>query len=354
MRPRVVAGSLAALVAVTAGGFAATEWTGRADREPAGRQTALPPATATVARGDLVSATSVDGVLGYNRKKRINAGATGTVTWLPGSGSKIGRDGRLYALDGEDIRLMYGTEPMYRNLKKGDEGTDVQQLKANLIALGLGGGITEDEEFTRGTAEAVARWQKAHGLKETGTTGPGQIAFAPGPVRVQSADVTTGDRAAPGGPVLTTTGSERVVRLKVKVSEAALVARGGKVSVGLPDGTVTTGTVSSVGTTATTGDDPNDKTPRIDVTVTFDDPGKVGGIDKSPATVKLTGRTREDVLSVPVSALLALADGSFGVQVVEDGRTREARVRLGMFAQGRVEVSGDGLRAGMKVGVPRT
>ncbi len=90
------------------------------------------------------------------------------------------------------------------------------------------------------------------------------------------------------------------------------------------------------------------------MTVTFDDPDKVNGIDKAPATVKLTGHTRKNVLSVPVGALLALPDGSFGVQVVEGERTREVKVRLGMFAQGRVEISGKGLTSGMKVGVAAT
>ncbi|WP_405783536.1 peptidoglycan-binding protein [Streptomyces sp. NBC_00859] len=354
MRPRVIAGSLAALAVVAGGGFAATGWAGHGDQESGDRQSALPPDTATVDKGDLISSTSVDGTLGYSQRKKVNAGAPGTLTWLPGSGSRTRRDGRLYALDGKDVRLMYGTEPMYRALKKGETGTDVKQLKANLIALGYGGGIAEDEDFTQGTAEAVGRWQKAHGLKVTGATGPGQIAFASGPVRVQSTGAAVGDRAVSGQQLLTITSSERVVQLQVKVSEAALVTRGGKVKVELPDGTVTTGTVSSVGTTAKTGDNPNDKTPRISVAVTFDDPSRVSGIDKSPATVRLTGRTRRDVLSVPVGALLALEDGSFGVQVVEGGQAREVKVKLGMFAQGRVEVSGEGLRAGTKVGVPRT
>jgi hypothetical protein len=40
------------------------------------------------------------------------------------------------------------------------------------------------------------------------------------------------------------------------------------------------------------------------------------------------------------------------VQVVENGGTRDVKVELGIFGQGRVEVSGEGLRDGMKVGVP--
>ncbi|GAA2433997.1 peptidoglycan-binding protein [Streptomyces mauvecolor] len=354
MRPRTVIAALVGAAAVTGGGFAVTGLAHPGPEDSGHRRTGLPPATAPIQQGDLVSSTSVDGTLGYSRESKLNAGAGGTLTWIASSGSRIGRDGRLYAVDGKDVRLMYGAEPMYRVLKSGDNGADVRQLKANLRALGYGGGLADDETYTPGTADAVKRWQKEHGFPPSGRVGPEQIAFATGPVRVQSADAAVGDRTAPGQKVMTTTSSDRVVQLRLKVSDAALAKAGGKVQVELPDGTSTSGTVSSIGGTATAGDDPNDKTPRIAVTVTFDDPGNVKGIDKSPATVKLTGETRRNVLSVPVGALLALDDGSFGVQVVADGTAREVKVKLGMFAQGRVEISGDGLRSGLRVGVPST
>ena len=50
---------------------------------------------------------------------------------------------------------------------------------------------------------------------------------------------------------------------------------------------------------------------------------------------------------------IGLPGGGFGLQVVRGGTTREVKVELGMFAEGRVEVSGGGLREGMKVGVPK-
>jgi multidrug efflux system membrane fusion protein len=53
-----------------------------------------------------------------------------------------------------------------------------------------------------------------------------------------------------------------------------------------------------------------------------------------------------------VSALLALAEGGYGLQLVEGGGTRYIAVQTGLFADGRVEVSGSGLTAGMRVGVP--
>jgi hypothetical protein len=50
--------------------------------------------------------------------------------------------------------------------------------------------------------------------------------------------------------------------------------------------------------------------------------------------------------------LLALAEGGYGVQVVENGATKIVAVKLGLFAAGKVEVSGDGLAEGTVVGMP--
>ncbi|MEU2660747.1 peptidoglycan-binding protein [Streptomyces sp. NPDC007325] len=361
--------ALVTLLALTGGGVAVTALATPSETPSAGETDAkgLPPATAPITRGDLTDSSQRDGTLGHLGERKINAGGPGgTLTWLAAPGSVVARDERLYEVDGAAVRLMYGDEPMYRTLKTGDEGTDVRQLEENLAALGYTG-FDVDDEYTAKTAAAVKRWQKSHDLKQTGTVGPERIAFAGGAVRVKEAGadagggagggggggrIAPGDRLTTGTPVLTVTGSERVVTFEVPASEAASAKTGTKVMVTLPDGARLPGRVSAVGRTATAGDDPQDKTPKIDVTVSFDDPDKVKGVDQSPVTVELTGEIRRDVLSVPVNALLALPEGGFGVQVVENGTTRDVRVELGMFAQGRVEISGDGLRAGTKVGVP--
>ncbi|MGX1886068.1 efflux RND transporter periplasmic adaptor subunit [Streptomyces sp. NPDC055287] len=351
MRGRRIVAAVVVVLAVAGGGVAATTLSTTGESE-APQDSALPPTTASVERGDLSDSTQIEGTLGYAKERKLNAGITGTLTWAAATGSTVKRDGRLYEIDGKPVRLMYGTGPMYRTLKTGDEGKDVGQLERNLAALGYTG-FTVDDEYTALTAAAVKRWQRAHDLDRTGRVGPEQVTFAPGPVRIKSADSAVGDQAAPGRPVFTTTSSERVVTFKLDVADGKLAKTGTKVTVGLPDGSGAEGEVSAVGRTAKPGDDPQDRTPKIGVTVSFDEPGKVSGFDQSPVTVNLTGETREDVLSVPVNALLALPGGGFGVEVVENGRTRDVKVELGMFGQGRVEVSGGGLRDGMKVGVPK-
>ena len=86
---------------------------------------------------------------------------SGTVTALPAVGDVIRRGGRLYAVDGEPVLLMYGAVPAYRTLAEGvGDGRDVEQLERNLAALGYDPG-TVDEDFTDATAAAVAAWQRA-------------------------------------------------------------------------------------------------------------------------------------------------------------------------------------------------
>jgi hypothetical protein len=53
-----------------------------------------------------------------------------------------------------------------------------------------------------------------------------------------------------------------------------------------------------------------------------------------------------------VAALLALAEGGYGVQVAEGDASRVLAVTTGLFADGRVEVTGTGLTEGTSVVVP--
>jgi hypothetical protein len=61
-------------------------------------------------------------------------------------------------------------------------------------------------------------------------------------------------------------------------------------------------------------------------------------------------QSARNVLAVPVSALLALAGGGYGLEVVEpSGVHRLVGVTAGLFASGQVQVSGAGVTAGTKV-----
>jgi hypothetical protein len=90
----------------------------------------------------------------------------------------------------------------------------------------------------------------------------------------------------------------------------------------------------------------------IDVKVTVANQSKLGRLDQAPVVVRLTAQTVENVLTVPVAALVALAEGGYGVQVVTGSTSRYVAVELGMFADGRVQVTGDGITEGTRVAVP--
>ncbi|WP_411142447.1 peptidoglycan-binding protein [Streptomyces sp. x-80] len=357
-RALVLAAATAAL-AVTGGGFAVN-----AMNEPSGKDSGtqagsrLPQSTAEVRRADLNAAVHKPGKLGFAAPQKISAGAQGVLTWLPKGGSTVTRGGKLYEVSGQPVFLMYGERPMYRELKEGDTGEDVRQLKQNLRALGYGGGLAADDKFTPGTAKGLKAWQKAKGVTQTGKATPGQIAFGSGALRIDKSEASLGTRLAPGSAVLSATGAGRIVEFEVTPAEAGRLKADGKAIVALPDGTKAGGSIADIGRDAKGpdkdgGPDGGEQDPKFTVTVEFDHPDQVKGIDQAPVTVHLPGESRKNVLSVPVEALVALPGGGFGVQVVDNGRTREVRVDMGLFADGRVEVSGGGLREGMKVGVPK-
>ena len=79
-------------------------------------------------------------------------------------------------------------------------------------------------------------------------------------------------------------------------------------------------------------------------------PATVGDLDGASVSVSIVRRKAENVLAVPVNALLALAEGGYGIEV--DGTGELLPVETGLFADGQVQVTGDGLEPGMKVVVP--
>ncbi|WP_411123174.1 peptidoglycan-binding protein [Streptomyces sp. x-19] len=191
-----------------------------------------------------------------------------------------------------------------------------------------------EEQFTSGTADAVKRWQKAHGLKQTGEIGLDQVAFEPGSVRVKKKEAAVGDQTAPGRPVLSTTRSGREVQIKRDAAEANLAKPGTRVDTTLPDGVRVKGKVVSTDRNVDSGDGKDQGgqgEAKVTARVTLTDPGGGDGLDQAPVSVDIEGETRQNVLTVPVNALLALFAGGFGVQVVEHGAACEVPVKPGIF-----------------------
>ncbi|MBO3735147.1 peptidoglycan-binding protein [Glycomyces niveus] len=311
------------------------------------------PATAEVEQQTLTETVTVAGDLGYGDVIGLDCLRSGTFTALPSAGDVIGRGGELYAVDDEPVTLLYGSLPAYRTLASGAEGADVEQFEENLAALGYEG-FTVDGEYTDATAEAVEAWQEDLGVTETGAVALGQVVYAPGEVRVDTVGVEPGDPAQPGSPVLDYTGLGKVVTVEVELEDQELVAVGAAVAITLPDGTEATGTVADAATLVSEEDAQSgtEATTYLEVTVEADDPAVFDGLDQAAVDVGFAGDTAEDVLTVPVEALLGLSGGGYGLEIATGSATEVIAVETGLFADGTVEVSGEGLEAGMAVVVP--
>ncbi|WP_436497985.1 efflux RND transporter periplasmic adaptor subunit [Actinokineospora sp. HUAS TT18] len=353
-RTRWVAG---VTVLVLAGGGAAAAATGFGFDDKSGddgKKESKAPSTAKVGRQTLVDTEKHAGDLGYGDTATVSGKLNGTVTGLPATGSTVDRGQALYQVDNTPVVLMFGGLPAYRPLASGTEGADVKQFEQNLAALGYKG-FTVDEKFSDATATAVKSWQEDLGLAETGVVDLGRVLYAPGAVRVEAHKLAVGDELRPGTALLTYTGLARVVTVSLDVADQRLAVKDAAVTVALPNGKSVAGKITAVTTVIEAaeggmgGDEP---TTKIEVTVAIDDPAALAGLDKASVDVGFTASKKENVLTVPVAALLALAEGGYGVQVVDGSATRIVPVETGMFAGGRVEVSGAGLSEGMTVGVP--
>jgi peptidoglycan hydrolase-like protein with peptidoglycan-binding domain len=348
VRRILVAGAAVTVVAV--GGTAAV-LAGGGD-EASGQSAPVAMTTADVTRGDLVDTESVDGTLGYADEREVRTGASGTVTWAPDEGATVKRGGSLLRVDGAAVSLMYGATPLYRPLSLGvSDGADVRQLESNLKALGHGDDLTVDDEFTSATAQAVRDWQDDRGLPETGSVDAGQVVFLPGAVRIKKVNATVGARTSQAQPALTATGTRRLVHVDLDADKQDLARKGATVSIELPGGRSVKGKIVEVGTVAEQSGAEQDQKTTVSVDISLGKSG-TGRLDEAPVTVELESERRKDVLSVPIEALLALREGGFGVEVVEGTAKRVVPVTTGSFGGGRVEVSGDAIREGMKVGVP--
>jgi Putative peptidoglycan binding domain len=347
-RPRMtaIAGVAGLLVAAVA---AAVAGSGGTDADPPARATRPAPATTPVTRTTLTQTRQVNGTLGYGTAVRVSARGNGTITWLPSLGAVLRRGQAVYKLDGAPVSLFYGRHPFYRTLRPGDSGVDVKELERNLAALGYTG-FTVDTAYTAATAAAVRRWQDDHSYVETGVFDPAAVVLAPAAVRVASLDVQLGDPA--GGRVLSYTGTTRMVRIPLDVALQSLARKGRTAGVMLPGGKPVAGTVVKVGSVAVAGRRAEDPA-TIEVTVRIADQAELGTLDQAPVTATLVAASARDVLTVPVAALVALADGRSAVQVVTGSTSRYVSVRLGMFGDGRVQISGEGIAEGTLVGVPR-
>jgi hypothetical protein len=314
--------------------------------------TAAPPSAQTVEvkRTDLSNGQSFGGTLGFGPPQTVKGAGSGVVTKLPKVGDVAAQGQALYWVNDKPVPVFFGDTPLFRKLDGPTlKGADVAVVAQNLKALGYGvGTLPKDPQqtvFTPAIAAALKKWQKTVGLDDTGTLDVGQVLVLAGPMRVNSVTAQLGDPVA--GDLLAVTSTQKVVTMPVDATSVGQIKNGAAVTVLRPDNKTVPAKVTAISTTVDGGDkQQNNGPPKLNVTVTPDDPSTVADLDAASVQVQVTTSVHKGVLAVPVGALVALREGGYAVQTA-DGKYHA--VQTGMFANGMVEISGDGLAEGLKV-----
>lgn len=359
-RRKVIAGVVVVIALASGAAFALRPASGSDD--PATDATAPKTETATVDRTTLTASESYDGTLGYEDAGTLNAQRSGTVTSVAAEGKVVKQGQVLYRIDDQPTILMIGTIPAYRDLSTdSDDGPDVRQLEENLVALGFGDDLTVDEQFTSATADAVEAWEDSLGVDGDGTVELGAVAFEPSAVRIDAILSDVGSSVQTGTGIADLTTQTRTVTVALDSSNVDSLVAGDKVTVTLPGGDDAPATVDRIETTAAStggaaaaggsGSGSSDST--SSAIIVLDDQKAADGIDSGSVTVNVVSDERTDVLAVPVTALIALAEGGYAVEVPTGaaGATKLVAVEVGLIDEDLAEVTGK-LSEGDEVVVP--
>lgn len=300
---------------------------------------------------DLEQSETVEGVLGYEPGVPILNRTNGTLTSIDVEEESTAVQGdTLFTVNDQPVVLLSGELPAWRAMRKGTEGPDVQQLETALVALGYDpdGNVTIDEEFSSYTRTMVKDWQEATGAIVDGVVDLGEVVFLPGDARISDSLPEVGSRVNDGTPVLSTSSSDVKVTVTVSGSDEGLFEEGDTVTITLPDGSDTTGMVETLDTTVA-----QNGQSATNVTITLDDPSSATSFGDAAVDVTIVTDAAYGVLAVPVTSLLALAEGGYAVEVdAGGGATRLVAVDPGMYADGYVEISSGDLAAGDRVVAP--
>ncbi len=268
--------------------------------------------------------------------------------------------------------LFYGDGAAWRSMSVDTTpGPDIQWLETNLVALDYGD-LEVDEVFDSETADAVVAWQQDVGVTVTGEVPLGQVVFIAGPAPVSALAVSRGDVVNEGAVLYELTAVELVssivgpdgvqdqtvtaqrVTARLDLVDQDLLALGTAVTIELPDDTEVAGEVIELGAApvVVSATEQSSESSYLDVVIApleSVDPNWTG----ATVQVRFATEIARAVLSVPVSALLALQEGGYAVEIVQsDGSVRLVGVGTGLFADGFLEVSGNGLAPGLEVVIP--
>ena len=270
--------------------------------------------------------------------------------------------------------LMFGEMPAWREIKEGmSAGPDIKQLKENLALLGYGlesSANQSNEIFTTMTKESIKKMQADFGINETGQISLGDIVFLPGKSVVQY-DVNfpaIGSEVSANNVILSLLPIEeeysskksgksqspkslQKVSTTIPVVDKDLIEIGLQVKIELPSEIEIYGSISEIGKIAIipAGNQAGD--PYIEVSISLNQsyPTWTG----ADVIVFVTRNLASNVLAVPVTSLLSLLEGGYGLEVVTGNSTQLVPIEIGMYSGGWVEVESEYIKEGSQVINPK-
>jgi hypothetical protein len=157
-------------------------------------------------------------------------------------------------------------------------------------------------------------------------------------------------------PILETSSTQLVVTVDLDATKQSEAKVGERVTVQMPGGNTVNGTITAVSPVAQSssgnggsgGGNGGSSTATIPVTITLSAHPRGAGLDQAAVSVNFAQARARNVLSVPVTALLATGGGAYAVQEAAAPRSL-IPVTTGLFAAGYVEISGPGISQGLQV-----
>lgn len=152
------------------------------------------PSVVTVGSQSTDHRTSVTVSVEAGQVGQVRSPVSGLLTSLAEADGPVRSGQELFAVDGIPVLAQRGTAPFHRELRRGDEGADVEVLGRFLVDAGLLG--VADGTFGSDVRAAVVRLQEKLGVPTDGAFRPSYVAYLP-----ESADALGEPLLAVGSPV---------------------------------------------------------------------------------------------------------------------------------------------------------
>ena len=265
------------------------------------------------------------------------------ITGVAAIGVPISSGDVLYTVESRPVVALEGELPAWRTMNRSsDDGADIEQLEAALVALGYDpdGDVTVDASWDSDTTAMVKRWQVGLGADDTGVVTLGSVVFIPQAATVTSASARVGDEVSDGDTVLELSGTAQQVIIDVPIELRANVIPSIRVDLAGTPGTVTR--LRSA-----------DGTDGVTVQAVISPDAKLDVDAGSTIKVTISYDLATGQLVVPTDAVVSRLDGTYAVQILDDTGDRTfVTVAIVAVSGNRTAITGDGLRESTVVFVP--